>query len=117
VYKRRAERLAAIADAKYDLYCALRTYESVFFDVRASMKEARRVLKPGGCIVISVSNGYLTSDGGIVRGQIRGGGLLDVFAPWKMLLEIGLVAAECKFSEFAFFDLWSEIGFSAMAPR
>jgi hypothetical protein len=78
------------------------------------LAEAARVLKPGGGIIISVSNGYLTPDGSIVRGQIGKDGELDLLAPWRKILEIASLTLPIGFRDWQFHDLKSELAISAI---
>ena len=59
-----AEDLAVIPSNSQDLYVSLRTYQSSFFGIKAALFEAFRVLRPGGSIIISISNAYVESDQG-----------------------------------------------------
>lgn len=72
-----AENLHSIPTSSVGLYCALRVYESAFFDRRAAILEARRVLRPGGGILISLSNGYQGIAGQLVPGRLIDDGKLD----------------------------------------
>jgi SAM-dependent methyltransferase/nucleoside phosphorylase len=68
-----AENLRAIGTGTIDLYVSLRTWISRLFDGGRATREAFRVLRPGGHIVISVPNGYADEyrEGrGIVRGML-----------------------------------------------
>jgi ubiquinone/menaquinone biosynthesis C-methylase UbiE len=114
VHRLRAENLTALNDSSVDVFCALRTFESTFFDIAGSLAEAYRVLDRKGTIIISISNGYLTSSGTIAHGQLEAGGSLDVFLPWRRLLGIASAAKRSGFVRFESFDLDSEIGFCAI---
>lgn len=57
----RAEDLKNIKDNSFDLYISLRTYNSSFFDIDLAIKEAKRVLKMKGKIILSISNGFLSN--------------------------------------------------------
>lgn len=46
----------------YDLYLNLRSIHSSGVDIRQTLPECLRILKPGGTCVISVSDGYLIGD-------------------------------------------------------
>jgi SAM-dependent methyltransferase len=47
----------------YDIYLNLRSIHSSGVDIKMTVAECLKVLKPGGVAIISVSNGYLTSEG------------------------------------------------------
>lgn len=61
-YMLNAEHLNGISNGRYDLYISLRTYNSSFFDIEKALKEAYRVLKHNGSIIISIANGFLRID-------------------------------------------------------
>ena len=68
-----AEYLSSVEIGSIDLYVSLRTWISSLFDIAQATREAFRVLRPGGHIVISVPNGYADEYGtgkGIVRGML-----------------------------------------------
>lgn len=54
-----ADDLTSMASESYDLYVSLRTYNSSFFNLKKALLEARRVLKEGGVIIVSIANGFL----------------------------------------------------------
>lgn len=57
-----AEQLATIEDHSIDLYLSLRTYQSSLFDIPSAARQAFRVLRRGGGIVISIPGGYVDRD-------------------------------------------------------
>lgn len=93
-----AEELDGVDDATFDFYCALRTYQSIHFDSELAIAQAKRVLRPGGLIVISVSDAYLCADGDIQRGQIvedridLSAGLMQLCVLADLLVEAGFDA-------------------------
>lgn len=52
-----------IGHGSIDLYTSFRTFSSSLFDVRRSIIEAKRVLKPGGYFLVTIPHLYLNLDG------------------------------------------------------
>ena len=66
-----AEKLAGLQSDSYDMYISLRTFNSSFFNIKKSVREAYRVIKNSGNIIISVANGFLyTGKKSIIPGLI-----------------------------------------------
>ncbi len=65
-----AERLEPIANGSIDLYLSLRTYQSTLFNRRSALHEARRVLRSGGILVLSIPTMFLQADGTPLLGLI-----------------------------------------------
>jgi nucleoside phosphorylase/SAM-dependent methyltransferase len=63
----RAETLEKIPDGSVDLYLSLRVYQSSLFDAPAALRQAFRVLRPGGGLVLSIPGGYLDRSNGELR--------------------------------------------------
>lgn len=63
----RAETLGAISDASVDLYLSLRTYQSSLFDIPSALRQAYRVLRADGSLVISIPGGFLDRSGPELR--------------------------------------------------
>lgn len=64
-----AENLHKIQSGSQDVYVSLRTYQSSYFDRGASLREAYRVVRQGGIVLISVANGFL-EQGSIIPGLL-----------------------------------------------
>lgn len=54
-----AESLSHIKDESQDIYVSLRTYQSAFFDIQESIRQAYRTMAPGGIFIVSISNAYV----------------------------------------------------------
>ncbi|WP_433855252.1 class I SAM-dependent methyltransferase [Streptomyces kronopolitis] len=111
-----AEDLSALPDNSYDLYVSLRTYNSSFFDTSAAASEARRVLKSGAVIIVSVANGFLyTQRGCVTPGLIVPG--TDFVDIYRGMGTADLIAAELDrigFKEIRMFPTSTEIYLSAV---
>lgn len=65
-----AENLHAVPTASQDIYLSFRTYQSSYFDVGKAVREAYRVTRPGGIVLLSVANGFLGDDDVLVPGLV-----------------------------------------------
>jgi pyrimidine deaminase RibD-like protein/SAM-dependent methyltransferase len=65
-----AEKLVPIRTSSQDVYMSLRTYQSSYFDVIAGVREAYRVLRPGGLFVASVANAFVGEEDALVPGLV-----------------------------------------------
>jgi len=65
-----AEDLSEIDTGSQDIYVSLRTYQSSYFGVTRALHEAYRVVRQGGIVVISIANGFLAEDSGVVPGLV-----------------------------------------------
>jgi SAM-dependent methyltransferase len=112
-----AEDLSALPDDSYDLYVSLRTYNSSFFDTSAAASEARRVLKPGAVIIVSVANGFLyTRRGCVVPGLIiPGTDFVDLYRGMETADLIGAELGSAGFTDLRMFSTSTEIYLSAVA--
>ena len=67
--KASAENLKNIPTASQDIYISLRTYQSTYFDRHAALREAYRVVRQGGIVLISIANGFL-EQGSLIPGLL-----------------------------------------------
>jgi ubiquinone/menaquinone biosynthesis C-methylase UbiE len=67
-----AEDLCGIPTASQDIYISLRTYQSTYFDRNAALREAYRVVRQGGIVLISIANGFLEG-GAVIQGLLKPG--------------------------------------------
>lgn len=65
-----AERLAPIRTSSQDVYVSLRTYQSSYFDVVSGVREAYRVLRRGGLLIVSVANAFVGEDDVLIPGLV-----------------------------------------------
>jgi ubiquinone/menaquinone biosynthesis C-methylase UbiE len=65
-----AEDLKGVKTGSQQIYVSLRTFQSSYFDVAASMYEAHRVLCKGGVAIISIANGYLGPNQSPIPGML-----------------------------------------------
>lgn len=65
-----AECLTDINSGIKDIYISLRTFQSSYFDISRSIREAYRVLKPNGVIVISIANGFIGNNDVLIPGLV-----------------------------------------------
>ncbi|MFD6334861.1 class I SAM-dependent methyltransferase [Streptomyces niveus] len=111
-----AEDLSALSEDSYDLYVSLRTYNSSFFDTSAAALEARRVLRSGAVIIVSVANGFLyTQRGRVVPGLIiPGTDFVDLYRGMDTANLIGAELNSAGFKDIRMFPTSTEIYLSAV---
>jgi nucleoside phosphorylase/ubiquinone/menaquinone biosynthesis C-methylase UbiE len=88
-----AENLRHIKTSSADVYVSLRTYQSSFFDVSAALREAQRVLRSRGLLIVSVANGFVDIESGskkVIRGLLVPGTrrVIDRNSPRKLADQI-----------------------------
>lgn len=94
-----AEDLEQLKNNVYDIYISLRTYNSSLFNIKASLKEAQRVLKDDGKIIISVANGFLDkSNNKIIKGLIlKGTKFINLYKSIDLAKNIHSILNELNF--------------------
>ncbi|MHC4328099.1 MAG: methyltransferase domain-containing protein [Planctomycetota bacterium] len=72
-----AEKLLGVESASQDIYISLRTYQSSYFDRNAALRQAYRVVRQGGIVLVSVANGFLEQGSMIPGLLIPGTAIVD----------------------------------------
>jgi nucleoside phosphorylase/SAM-dependent methyltransferase len=93
IYSNSAENMESIGTGSKDVYISLRTYQSTLFDIHSALREAQRVLKQRGIIIVSIANGFVKSEAGqkkVIRGLLVPGSrdIVDKSAPMRLSLQI-----------------------------
>lgn len=96
-----AENLEKINDNEYDVYISLRTFNSSFFDIDKALKEAKRILKEKSGIIISIANGFLSSDSTIIPGLIiPGTEFVDIYKCLDTIKKLINIMSKLGFENF-----------------
>lgn len=113
-----AENLPFLEDT-YDLYVSLRTYNSSFFNVKKSLSEAYRVLKPNGAIIVSIANGFLNSrDNNIISGLIVPGlDFIDIYRGIDIVRKLSQEFSDNKFKNIQIHTTKEEIYLTAISNK
>lgn len=85
-----AERLSDVRDDSFDLYVSLRVFQSSLLSIRNALREARRVLRRGGLVVISIPDAYVDkrdSENRVVRGLLVGS-RIDQSRPYAIAAQV-----------------------------
>jgi len=72
-FRNDAEALTDIDDGSQDVYVSLRAFQSTYFGDRQAVREAYRVVRQGGLVVISIANGFVGEGGSVVPGLVLPG--------------------------------------------
>lgn len=104
-----SENLHGIPSGSQDIYISLRTYQSTYFDRDASLREAYRVVRRGGIVLISVANGFL-EQGSIIPGLlIPGTQIVDQNLGFKIANKIRSKMSLLNFEEIGMCTSLDEI--------
>ena len=107
----RAESLTKLIKEEFDLYISLRTYNSSFFDTGLALREARKILKRNGKIIISISNGFLyLEQNKIIPGLIIPGiDFVDIYRGLDMAKVLAKQLMQINFTDIRYFITNEEI--------
>jgi pyrimidine deaminase RibD-like protein/SAM-dependent methyltransferase len=65
-----AEDLRGVRTGSQDVYVSLRTYQSAYFGISPAIREAYRVVRQGGLVIISIANGFIGTGGALIPGLV-----------------------------------------------
>ena len=94
-----AELLNTVEDESEDIYVSLRTYQSSLFDIEESIRQAYRVLAPGGVAVISVANAYLEGNALIKGLMAHRSKVVDVDRAFRLIEHIRQCFSKLRFND------------------
>jgi pyrimidine deaminase RibD-like protein/SAM-dependent methyltransferase len=84
-----AENLSTIPSFSQDIYISLRTFQSSYFNINEALREALRVTRAGGAIIISIANGFIGNNNNLITGLvIPGTNLINKNRPYDLVEEI-----------------------------
>ena len=96
-----AENLEMINNNEYDIYISLRTFNSSFFNIEKALNEAKRILKTNSRIMISIANGFLSSNSSIITGLIiPGTEFVDIYKGLDSVKYLSHIMYRLGFEEF-----------------
>ena len=96
-----AENLEMINNNEYDIYISLRTFNSSFFNIEKALNEAKRILKTNSRIMISIANGFLSSNSSIITGLIiPGTEFVDIYKALDSVKYLSHIMYRLGFEEF-----------------
>lgn len=99
------EDLKGIRNGSIDLYISLRTFQSTLFDRERALAEARRVLRPGGRVLLSIPTKFhdlMTNK--VTEGLLVSPEMVDVSAdlPFQEADQLRRLLAASQFTGFGF---------------
>lgn len=105
-----AENLEMINNNEYDIYISLRTFNSSFFNIEKTLKEAKRILKAKSKIMISIANGFLSANSSIIPGLIiPGTEFVDIYKGLDIVKKIVNIMSRLGFENFKLLTTNDEI--------
>ncbi len=105
-----AENLEMINNNEYDIYISLRTFNSSFFNIEKTLNEAKRILKSNSRIMISIANGFLSSNSSIIPGLIiPGTDFVDIYKGLDSIKNLINIMSRLGFEKFKLLTTNEEI--------
>ena len=105
-----AENLKMINNNEYDIYISLRTFNSSFFNIEKTLKEAKRILKAKSKIMISIANGFLSANSSIIPGLIiPGTEFVDIYKGLDIVKNLVNIMSRLGFENFKLLTTNEEI--------
>lgn len=105
-----AENLSFLPTGSQDIYVSLRTYQSSYCDMSRAVREAYRVVRQGGVVLISIANGFIGEGSALIPGLlIPHSNVVDRDRPFLLAERVRQQLSRLRFEEIGVRTGFAEI--------